>query len=477
MLNPGIPKNYNALCVKKWQGLLEKSDVFGEITNPDILKSTAVMLENTMADFERKIPKKLIVEATSAGMGSGGVFGTADGYNTDGGNADARMPSIVIPAIRRAFPNLIAHEIVGVQPMNGPVGFAFALRALYGRGNGTIPTGSELGYNYVDVAHSGASGANSLTGTALEAWQSFAGVASGLPVSAPDSVTQPGPDVYSPDGTGADTADSEWWNFTSNMPMVSFKMLKTTITAKTRKLGANWSMELEEDMAAQQGIDVRGEFVNITSYEVQQAIDRQILAEIIKSALVLSNVSSWTPVTADGRNQQERIGTLYTEMIRRANDVAIKCRRGAANFCFASPNVCSLFAATAFNPLSMVGLKADEKGLLTQNGVAKVGTFVNGGITLYRDTLAMGNYMVLGFKGQTSYDSGIIYCPYIPLQLKEVIGTDDLNPRMMIRTRYGITQNLLAAGNYYHMIKVDGLNSILVNDNGTVGDTGRIFQA
>jgi hypothetical protein len=97
--------------------------------------------------------------------------------------------------------------------------------------------------------------------------------------------------------------------------------------------------------------------------------------------------------------------------------------------------------------------------MLTQNGVAKVGTFVQGGITLYRDTFANGDYMVLGYKGQTQYDSGVIYCPYIPLSLKELPGSDDLNPRMMIRTRYGMTKNLLAGGNYYTIINVKDLNA------------------
>lgn len=454
MIATQLPHDYQARCLKKWQPMLE-SAAFEGIADKRVALNTAMILESTAADFERKIGKKALLEAVSpSAAGNGGVFGEFNGeYGKDG---DARMPSIVMPTIRRAFPNLIAHDIVGVQPMHGPVGFAFALRALYGEnGHGSVPAGTEAGYNTVDAAFSGASAEAFTTegDEAAAAWAAFAGTGVTQTEDATGSLKPA--KVY--DGTGADTASAEWWKFGSNMPMVSFKLIKETITAETRKLGANWSMELEEDMQSMQGIDVRGEFVDLIGYELQQQIDRQILASIVKSAIEAGNVSTWTPLTADGRNQQERISTFYTEMIRRANDIAVKSRRGAANFAFGSPNVCSIFAATVFNPNSTAGFKADEKGMLTQNGVAKVGTFVQGGITLYRDTFANGDYMVLGYKGQTQYDSGVIYCPYIPLSMKELPGSDDLNPRMMIRTRYGMTKNLLAGGNYYHAINVKDL--------------------
>lgn len=467
MLKPMIPSNYRELCIKKWAPVLE-SKAFDSIQDRNTLIATAMLLENTSAEFERKFgSKEKLVEAVSAG--NGGMFGTTGDYSP----ADARIPSLVLPTIRRAFPNLIAHNIVGVQPMTGPVGFAFGLRSVYDAGGkGSIPQGTELGYNYVDVAFSGASAdAPTLSGDAGEAWAKFAGTDPTVGLSTSTAA----PHAFVPQGTGAAVGDAEYWKFGSTMPTVSFKMIKETITAESRKLGANWSLEVEEDMAAMQGLDARSEFAEITSYELQQAIDRELVGRIVKSGLDAGNVSSWSPVTADGRNQQERIGTFYTEMIRRANDVAVRSRRGAANFAFGSPNVCSIFSASAFNPNSSTGFKASENGLLTTNGVAKVGTFVNGGITLYRDTFANGDYLVLGYKGQAAYDSGIIYCPYIPLQLKEIPGSDDLNPRMLMRTRYGITKNILAAGNYYHVINVKELNSELVNDNGTAA--GRKFFA
>lgn len=465
MIKQDLPANYGRLCVKRWKPMLE-SAAFGGIDNPTVLMNTAMVLESTAAEFERKLGKKTLTESVGTSAGTGGVFGTAGDY----AKGDARMPSIVIPTLRRTFPNLIANEVVGVQPMSGPVGFAFALRALYDMngkgGDGGVPVGTEAGYNFVDAAFSGASGsAPTYSNAAADAWNAFSG----------QDITggEADPKVYGVNGTGAGVADSEYWKFGQSMPMVSIKMIKETITAETRKLGANWSMELEEDMSAMHGVDVRGEFIDIVGYELQQQIDRQIIAEIVKAGLDAGNVSEWSPVTADGRNQQERIGCFYTELIRRSNDVAVRSRRGAANFAFASPNVCSIFSSTVFNQNATSGFKADEKGMLTQNGVSKVGTFVNNGITLYRDTFAAGDYVVLGFKGQTAYDSGVIYCPYIPLQLKELPGSDDLNPRMMVRTRYGITKNLLAAGNYYHCIAVKGLNQSLISDS----SDGRKFWA
>jgi hypothetical protein len=477
MLNKGLPDNYTALCVNKWKPLLEHAN-FPSISDKNILTSTAVMCENTMAEFEKKLGRtklKAILESSSAG--STGVFGTYTGeYGKDG---DARMPQVIMPVLRRAFPNLIAHHVVGVQPMTGPVGFAFALRAVYdshGKSQTNVQ-GLEAGYNYVDAGFTGASAsAPSFSGDAADAWQAFAGTApdpADIIAHNDNSAPVASPYVFNPQSTGANTADAEWWKFGQSMPTVSFKMIKQTITAETRKLGANWSMELEEDMASMQGLDIREEFIDITGNELQQEIDRQIISSIFVSALQAGNVSSWTPVTADGRNQQERIATLYTEMMLKANEVAVKSRRGAANFAFASPSVCSLFSSTAFNPLNTTGFQADQNGLLTTNGVAKVGTFVQGGITLFRDTFANGDYIVLGYKGPTAYDSGVIYCPYVPLQMREIPGSDDLNPRMMIRTRYGITKNLLAGGNYYAVLNIKNLTSPVMGDDGTV--TGRQF--
>jgi hypothetical protein len=214
--------------------------------------------------------------------------------------------------------------------------------------------------------------------------------------------------------------------------------------------------------------------VNIISYEIQAEIDRQLLSEMVKGALDVKNggvnaqVSTWSPVSADGRNQLERIGTLYTHILDRANRIAITTRRGAANFAISSPRVCALIERLQTFTFDQAG---GNKVNTNNVGVAKVGTLRNGAITLWRDTFAGGDYVLLGYKGANQYDSGIIYCPYIPLQLLRAVGPQDFTPRIGVRTRYGLLNHLFGANNYYSFIKIEGLV-----DAALAGDGGRVFS-
>ena len=266
---------------------------------------------------------------------------------------------------------------------------------------------------------------------------------------------------------GATLGDSEWWNIGEDMPMAKLRMEKGTVTARSRKLAAAFSLEIAEDMMAMQGTNVDDEMVNIISYEIQQEIDRQLLTEMIKAAIIGGKVSTWSPVSADGRNQLERIGTLYTHLLQKSNEIAITTRRGPGNFAISDPNTCSVLERLQDFTLDNAPTQVNTD---TGIGIAKVGTLRNGTIQLYRDTFAGGNYILLGYKGPTPYDSGIIYCPYIPVQLMRATAQENFSPRMGVRTRYGILNHLFGADNYYHMIKVDGLMS-QVNS----ADQGRIF--
>jgi hypothetical protein len=243
-------------------------------------------------------------------------------------------------------------------------------------------------------------------------------------------------------------------------------MEKGTVTARSRKLAAAFSLEIAEDMMAMQGVNVDDEMVNIISYEIQQEIDRQLLSEMVKAAIVGNKKSVWSPVSADGRNQLERIGTLYTHVLDKANQIAITTRRGPATFAIADPKTCSVLERLQDFTLDQAPTQV-QTGTV---GIAKVGVMRNGAITLYRDTFAMGNYILLGYKGPTPYDSGIIYCPYIPVQLMRATAQENFSPRLGVRTRYGLMNHLFGAENYYHMIKVDGLTSTLL-----AADGGRVF--
>lgn len=549
----------------KWKNLINaKNDI-----KDDVLKmSTAIVLENAQAlvDHEAKTRggRSLIFEA--AGIDNGGTFGPgtpetsyAQTARPDGTVGDARVPSIVIPMIRRIYPQLIAHKLVGVQPMQGPIGMAFAFRARYGRFGRTGDQnfeGEEIGYlsnaasftgkpqlgnkfnnvpyvsggydNYENI--DGVSGGTTLTGKPTDGFVAGAqdqgavsliqvteanyealGLTSGdvgkqIQVLGKDRPVPNDPlAAYTDDevsgntnfmdyffgkngvtpyggrngrlvGDGADTSDAENWAVGRDMPEAGFEILKATVTAKTRKLGVQITRETEEDMKAMQGLNAQQEISDLLSYEISQEMDRQLLGEIIQAAVRAGNASVWDPAVADGRNQNERVNTLYTTILDRSAKIAVKSRRGAANWCVASPGAAALLESNIVNPLGVSGglgnANAFGKQIDNGIGVTEIGALRNGTITLYRDTLAGGDYILLGFKGNNIYDAGIIYLPYIPLELMQAQDPFTFNPITAARTRYGVTTNLFGAGQFYQFIGLKGM----VGSNATMpAEGGRFF--
>ena len=500
----------------KWKNLINaKNDI-----KDDVLKmSTAIVLENAQAlvDHEAKTRggRSLIFEA--AGIDNGGAFGPgtaetsyANTARPDGNIGDARVPSIVIPMIRRIYPQLIAHKLVGVQPMQGPIGMAFAFRAKYARfGRGAAQEGDEIGYLNADAAFTGKkqlankfdnepyspSGSiqpedpprgfvaeaqdqgaleyNQETGKSQrysnvtpDPQSATSGATSGDTnfmeyFLGTDGVSQYGGKTYGMIGDGADTSDAENWAVGRDMPEAGFEILKATVTVKTRKLGVQITRETEEDMKAMQGLNAQQEISDLLSYEISQEMDRQLLGEIIQSAVRAGNASVWDPARADGRNQNERVNTLYTTILDRSAKIAVKSRRGAANWCVASPGAAALLESNIFNPLGVGGglgnANAFGKEIDNGIGVTEIGALRNGTITLYRDTLAGGDYVLLGFKGNNIYDAGIIYLPYIPLELMQAQDPFTFNPITAARTRYGVTTNLFGAGQFYQFIGLRGM--------------------
>lgn len=459
-----LPPDYQEKVLKRWSKVLSAG---GKIVNESTALATALVLENTQREFEKG---GVINEAnTTGGIDVGGALNPS---TPAFGLTDMRIPSIVIPTVRRIFPELVAHDLVGVQPMNGPAGFAFALRALYGKkGNTSVAaTGKEIGYNYVDSSFTGASGnmANEVSGNYSNPDQVFGGTGSSA-VSTGSAYWQAfngNPNTFGSDqtGMGETLGNSEWWKIGTDMPMASFRLEKGIVEAKSRKLATNFSLELAEDMQNVHGINVDNEMVNVMSYEIQSEIDRQLLTEMVKAAISYNKVSTWSPVSADGRNQMERIGTIYTQLLIKSQQVAIETRRGPANWAVASPTVVALLERVSDFTLDAVG---DAQSNSHAFGVAKVGTLRKGSIKLYRDTLAGGDYVLMGYKGQTAYDSGCVYCPYVPLQILRAQGQDDFTPRIGVRTRYGVLNNLFGTGRYYHFMKVDGLASAALAADGS----------
>lgn len=449
-MNTMLDSKHQSRLLKKWAPILESGS---KIESDSTKLALAQVLENTRNDFARR---GLLGEATCCDhVGSDrksalgdvdvkrGVMTSVEGDPFK--NGDAFLPNVVMPMLRRIFPDLIANELVGVQPLNGPIGFALALRAKYNNDGlvgveGPYDPSAEIGFDPVDTAYAGMSsdaGLTALTGYADE------------------------PLASRWNGVGADVKpETEFASLHDHTyPTVGFELIKSGVEAKTRKLAAHWSNELAEDMEAMHGIDVEAEMVNILSYEIGAEIDRQIVTEMVKAAITGGSVSTWTPVSADGLDQMGRLATLLTQITIEANNIAIRTRRGAGNFVVASPKVCALLEQLSMNKfVSFAGGKSIPSVPYTGMGALQKQGLVNDGQQLLvRDAYAQKDYVLIGYKGAHPGDSGIIYCPYIPVQLVKAMQPDSFTPSVGARTRYGVMNTPWDAKNYYHFMKVDGL--------------------
>lgn len=460
-----VNKDRAATLLEKWAPVLNyKSDTVKEIGDEHVRLNTAILLENQEQWCMTEANNSAGAFGTGSSSLAGGSVGNTDSYAA----GDQRLPKILIPMIRRTFPELISQEIVGVQPMSGPVGLAFALRYQYNSqylgsgvdGNSAATAGSgpgtaggyvgtnankELGYQFLDTRFTGSS-AGALSGNS--AW-TFA---------AQDQ------------GVAQILANFE---ITGNIPQVEVKFEKTAVEAGTRRLGARWSVELEQDLKNMNGIDIDAEITNAMSYEIQAEIDREMIMRMIQSALNgTGGYSIWSPASADGRWLVERNRDFYQRLIIEANRIAVRNRRGAANFVVATPRVCAILEMLP--EFQWVPVQGDVS---TQPvGVAKVGS-IGGRFAVYRDTRtevqntgvygSQGysgqtsgvEYALLGYKGSEFYDTGIIYCPYIPIMVQRTIGPNDFAPRVGLLTRYGVVDNIFGANLYYHVIIVQGLGT------------------
>ena len=459
-----IDRDRAGQLLKKWAPLLDHSDDnTPAILNEHTRLNTAILLENQ---------EKWCFESANT-AGNAGVFGTLQGNPGQGGNqssdfyaqGDARLPKILIPMIRRTFPELITNEIVGVQPMSGPVGLAFALRYKYeadplgntqvdngggysqtaqaAQGWTTASDGTEVGWNYLNTRFTG------ISSTFLSGNADF--------------------NVLPTDGGIAQFLSN--FELTSNIPQMVVSFEKTAVEAGTRRLAARWSVELEQDLKNMNGIDIDNELTNAMSYEIQAEIDREMVIRMCQVALNAGagqGYSFWNAASADGRWLGERNRDFFARVIVEANRVAIRNRRGAANFIIATPRVCAMFEMLPeFQWFSVNG------NVNTQPvGIAKVGT-VGGRFTIYRDTRTEAQYQtgarataleyaLLGYKGAEYYDTGIVYCPYIPVLVQRTVGPNDFSPRVGLMTRYGVIDHIFGAALYYHLIIVSGLGSAFV---------------
>lgn len=454
MSNSLLMDPHQRKLLKKWAPILEAG---APIQSETTKVALAQVLENTRNYY--KMTGMLNEAGVATGVAQTNVIGTkpAQGVMTGdpsvpySGTAygDYYLPNIVMPMLRRIMPDLIANELVGVQPLNGPVGYALAYRPTY-NGNGGLGTGNndtkaEIGYNPTDTRYTGVSvELSDVPGLTGDYWSAYGG----------DQWLGEGANI------GSDTEFASLRDGT--YPTVSFSLVKSPVEAKTRKLAAHWSPELAEDMQAMHGIDVEREMINTLTYEVGAEIDRQIVTEMVKAAILGKSTSDWSPVSADGLDQMGRLATLLTHITIEGNQIALRTKRGAANFAITTPRICALLQQLSMNKFTSFKTSA-ALPTVPDTGVgalAKVGLINDDSMLLVRDAYSQAadkDYVLLGYKGKQAGDSGIIYCPYIPLQLSKVLQPNSFTPSIGCRTRYGVMSNPWDAKAYYHFIRITGL--------------------
>ena len=373
--------------------------------------------------------------------------------NATGAGIDNWDP-ILISLVRRAMPNLIAYDIAGVQPMNGPTGLIFAMKSRYSAQNGTEALFDEANTSFSGVA-----------ATVTTSTDPFAADTD----STADDVD------YAP-GNGMSTAAAEALGdgVGADFGEMAFSIEKATVTAKSRALKAEYTMELAQDLKAVHGLDAESELANILSAEILAEINREVVRTInVKAKLGAQQADLATAGTfdldtdADGRWSAEKYKGLLVQIMREANVIARETRRGKGNFMLVSSDVAAALSATGM--LDYTPALAGNAGLsVDDTGTTFAGT-ISGGIKVYIDPYATVNYVNMGYKGTSAYDAGLFYCPYVPLTMVRAVGENTFQPKIGFKTRYGMIANPFVGANagndtganranqYYRIFKVDGI--------------------
>ena len=414
----------NEEILRKWEPLLNVKDL-PKISDLNRRNVTAALLENT---------EKAIREA--GGYAPKSLLEAGVPTNVTGSEIDNYDP-VLISMVRRTMPNLMAYDVCGVQPMTGPVGLIFAMRSRY-----TNQTGAETFYNEVNTAYSSVlSGANTMG-------QKHVG---SLPGSASVTANVAEEGIYNYGG-GMSTAQSEALGASGNtaIPQMSFSIEKVSVTAQSRALKAEYSQEMAQDLKAIHGLDAETELANILSTEILAEINREVIRTIAVTATRGANSGTTTQgifdldADSNGRWSVEKFKGLMFHIETECNQIARDTRRGKGNIMICSSDVASALQMAGildYAPaLNSNQLQIDDTG----NTFAGV---INGRLRIYIDPYASGgNYAVVGYKGSSTFDSGIFYCPYIPLQMVRAVGEDNFQPRIAFKTRYGMVANPYAEG-------------------------------
>ena len=431
---------------EKWKPLLEH-DGIDEIKDNHRKAVTAVLLENQERFLTEE--KSFLSEAPTMNVGSNGYQSGATATGPVAG-----FDPVLISLIRRAMPNLVAYDLAGVQPMNAPTGLIFAMRSRYvDDTNANDMLGTEALFNEPDSAFAGQSTAHNQTnGMVNDAVGLGSTSQSGTNPGALNPSTTATQAAYSV-GQGMRTDDAESLGEAGKgFNEMAFSIEKVTVTAKSRALKAEYSLELAQDLKAIHGLNAEAELANILSTEILAEINREVIRTIYKTAETGAQVNVASAgtfnldVDSNGRWSVEKFKGLLFQIERDANAIAQRTRRGKGNIILCSADVASA--------LTMAGVLANTPALNANLNVDDTGnTFagvINGKYRVYIDPFAANSaatqYYVIGYKGTSPYDAGLFYCPYVPLQMVRAVGQDTFQPKIGFKTRYGMVENPFSQG-------------------------------
>ena len=448
---------------EKWAPILDY-DGLDPIKDSHRRSVTAVLLENQEKELREE--RNFLSEAPNVNTNSG----ASAGFSADATAAGpvAGFDPVLISLIRRSMPNLVAYDLAGVQPMNGPTGLIFAMRSRY-----KTQSGTEALFNEADTAFSGqpdglddtsgftATGANNV-GLGTTAQQ---GSNPGLlnSTAAQTNAT----DYNVGQGMRTDSAEDLGDGTGDQFNQMAFSIEKVTVTAKSRALKAEYSLELAQDLKAIHGLNAEAELANILSTEILAEINREVIRTIYNVAEpgAQANVAAAGTFDLDtdsnGRWAVEKFKGLIFQIERDANAIAQRTRRGKGNMILCSADVASALTMAGvldYTPALNANLNVDDTG----NTFAGI---LQGKYRVYIDPFSASGgdqasqYYVIGYKGSSPYDAGLFYCPYVPLQMVRAVGQDTFQPKIGFKTRYGIVENPFSQGT------TQGLGTLTRNSN------------
>ena len=441
---------------EKWKPLLNYEGL-DEIKDPHRKAVTAVLLENQekfLREESSFSSNGMLMEQPTVNTNSGSTAGFSAGASTPVAGFDP----VLISLIRRSMPNLVAYDLAGVQPMNGPTGLIFAMRSRKGS-----QSGDETFFDEVDTAFSAQNDGNGTTQGGYTG-QASDGTSVGFGTTSPGAMHANNPGALNPStqatqgdyavGQGMSTGDAEALGGATGDQFneMAFSIEKVTVTAKSRALKAEYSLELAQDLKAIHGLNAEAELANILSTEILAEINREVIRTIYKVAEQGARVNTATGGTFDldvdsnGRWSVEKFKGLLFQIERDANRIAQRTRRGKGNMILCSADVASALTMAGvldYTPALNANLNVDDAG----NTFAGV---LQGKYRVYIDPYsansAANQYYVVGYKGSSPYDAGLFYCPYVPLQMVRAVGQDTFQPKIGFKTRYGMVANPFAEG-------------------------------